>query len=64
MVAGSTEYDVVVVGAGNAALTAALAAHNEGAKVVVLEWAPQELRAATLISQAEGSEWLMEVRRT
>ncbi len=37
MVAGSTEYDVVVVGAGNAALTAALAAHNEGAKVVVAD---------------------------
>ena len=31
------EYDVVVVGAGNAALVAALSAHEAGARVVVLE---------------------------
>ncbi|SCL26477.1 tricarballylate dehydrogenase [Micromonospora rhizosphaerae] len=36
--------DVVVVGAGNAALVAALAAHEAGARVLVLEAAPQELR--------------------
>jgi tricarballylate dehydrogenase len=35
---------VIVVGAGNAALVAALAAHERGAQVVVLESAPREER--------------------
>src|SRR4029453_18933434 len=39
------EHDVVVVGAGNAALCAALAASESGARVIVLEKAPRELRA-------------------
>ncbi len=40
----SSPYDVVVVGAGNAALCAALAAQEKGAKVLVLERAPQDQR--------------------
>jgi tricarballylate dehydrogenase len=36
------EYDVVVVGKGNAALCAALAAHDQGASVVMLEAAPED----------------------
>ncbi|MBI4305576.1 MAG: FAD-dependent tricarballylate dehydrogenase TcuA [Chloroflexi bacterium] len=37
-------YDVVVAGAGNAALNAALAAAEAGARVLVLEKAPREAR--------------------
>ncbi|HEY9280932.1 MAG TPA: FAD-dependent tricarballylate dehydrogenase TcuA [Eoetvoesiella sp.] len=37
-------YDVVVIGGGNAALCAALAAHENGAKVLVLERSPKENR--------------------
>src|SRR3546814_12280842 len=36
--------DVVVVGAGNAAMCAALSAREQGASVLVLEAAPKELR--------------------
>jgi tricarballylate dehydrogenase len=39
-----TEHDVVVVGAGNAGLVAALAAHDGGARVLLLEAAPEAER--------------------
>ena len=39
----SEAYDVVVIGAGNAAMAAAMSAHEEGASIVVLEKAPKEL---------------------
>jgi tricarballylate dehydrogenase len=41
---GNQTYDVIVVGGGNAALCAALAASEQGAKVALLERAPEEKR--------------------
>lgn len=40
----STDWDIVIVGGGNAAVTAALAADDLGARVLVLESAPSALR--------------------
>jgi len=40
----SNPYDVLIVGGGNAALCAALSAREQGARVVVLERAPQQER--------------------
>src|SRR5437868_13093447 len=38
------EFDVIVIGAGNAATCAALSARENGARVVMLEIAPEEAR--------------------
>jgi len=40
----SNEYDVIVVGGGNAALCAALSAREQGAKALILERAPEPER--------------------
>jgi tricarballylate dehydrogenase len=41
---GARDFDVIVAGCGNAALCAALAASEAGARVAVLEWAPEKER--------------------
>src|SRR5246500_3943946 len=43
-IAGGDEFDVIVVGAGNAATCAALAAREGGARVLMLEIAPEHWR--------------------
>jgi tricarballylate dehydrogenase len=48
------EYDVVVVGAGNAALCAAMSARENGANVLVLERAPKDERGGNSYFTAGG----------
>src|SRR6516162_37498 len=43
-IAGGEQFDVIVVGAGNAATCAALSARDSGARVLMLEVAPEEAR--------------------
>ena len=47
-------YDVVVVGAGNAALSAAMAARENGAKVLILEKAAEEEKGGNSYFTAGG----------
>lgn len=44
MNASADKYDVIIVGGGNAAMCAALSAHEQGARVLVLERAPESER--------------------
>ena len=50
----ATSYDVVVVGGGNAAMCAALSAREAGARVVVLEKAPEAWRGGNGFFTAGG----------
>lgn len=69
----AVEFDVVVVGAGNAGLCAALSAHDMGASVLVLERAPVEERGGNsyftggsfrfAYNDAEGIAEVVEITR-
>ena len=49
-----SDYDVVVVGAGNAALSAAMAARENGARVLILEKASEEEKGGNSYFTAGG----------
>jgi tricarballylate dehydrogenase len=53
-VAATGQWDVIVVGAGNAATCAALSATEQGAKVLMLEKAPEDERGGNSLFTAGG----------
>src|SRR5258708_40058680 len=54
------EYDVIVAGAGNAALCAAISAHENGARVLVLERAPEAEKGGNSYFTAGGFRFVHE----
>ena len=58
--AAATVYDVIVVGAGNAAICAALSATEQGAKVLMLEKAPEAERGGNSLFTAGGFRFVHE----
>ena len=58
--AAATVYDVIVVEAGNAAICAALSATEQGAKVLMLEKAPEAERGGYSLFTAGGFRFVHE----
>src|SRR5215472_18189405 len=54
-IAGGEKFDVIVVGAGNAATCSALSAREAGARVLMLEVAPEHWRGGN--SAFTGGAW-------
>ena len=62
-IAGGEKFDVIVVGAGNAATCAALSAREAGTEVLLLEIAPEEARGGNSFGEFSLPEAILKFRQ-